>query len=207
MTSVFARWVIVPILLVCFAAGSARPQGAASAVINNLHEALLQVMKEAETLGAQGRYQRLEPTIKETYDFGRMVAIIAGSSWQAADGDQRARLRQAFERSSISTYAARFNGYSGERFEVLGERPGPRGAVLVDTQIVRPNAEPVPITYVMIESDQHWRVVDVLLEKSISELAVRRSEYNQILRDGGTDRLAATLQAKADETLASPPPK
>jgi hypothetical protein len=39
----------------------------------------------------------------------------------------------------------------------------------------------------------------VLLDKSISELAVRRSEYNQVLRTSGTEGLTETLDEKAAE--------
>ena len=49
---------------------------------------------------------------------------------------------------------------------------------------------------VMAERDGAWRIVDVLLERSISELAVRRSEYNQVLRTGGADKLAEVLDQK-----------
>ena len=102
------------------------------------------------------------------------------------------------------TYAARFNGFSGERFETLGERPGPRETVLVDTRIVRPDAPAVPITYVMTEQGgtaDHRRAS----RRSISELAVRRSEYNQVLRNGGTERLAET-SARSQPSCASPEP-
>jgi phospholipid transport system substrate-binding protein len=69
----------------------------------------------------------------------------------------------------------------------------------VDTQLVRPQDPPVPLTYVMAERDGSWRIIDVLLDRSISELAVRRSEYNQVLRNGGLNELAATLDKKADQ--------
>jgi phospholipid transport system substrate-binding protein len=100
---------------------------------------------------------------------------------------------------SVATYAARFNGFSGESFETLGQRQGPRDMTLVDTRIVRTDGPPVPITYVMAERDGEWRIVDVLLDKSISELAVRRSEYNQVLRTSGTEGLTETLDEKAAE--------
>src|SRR3546814_2269537 len=40
-----------------------------------------------------------------------------------------------------------FDGYEGERFEVLGEQPAQRGAVLVENQIVGSDGEPVAINY------------------------------------------------------------
>ena len=153
-------------------------------------------MKDAQKLGIDGRYKQLQPILEKSFDFERMIAIAAGSYWTNADEAQRRRLLAAFTELSITTYAARFNGFSGESFEMLGQRQGPRDTTLVDTRLNRTDGPPVPITYVMAERDGEWRIVDVLLEKSISELAVRRSEYNQVLRTSGTEGLSETLDEK-----------
>lgn len=166
-------------------------------VIERLHQALLETMKQADQMNVDARYKKLEPTLVASFDFERMIAVAAGSYWANATPAERTRLLDAFTKLSVTTYAVRFNGYSGERFETLGERSGPRETLLVDTRIVRPNEPPVAISYVMAERDGSWRIIDVLLDRSISELAVRRSEYNQVLRNGGPDKLAETLDDKA----------
>jgi phospholipid transport system substrate-binding protein len=168
-------------------------------VIDRLHRHLLMTMKDAQSLGIDGRYKQLAPILEESFDFERMIAAAAGSYWANADDSQRRKLLDAFTDLSITTYAARFNGFSGESFEVIGERQGPRDTMLVDTKLNRSDGPPVAITYVMAEREGDWRIVDVLLDKSISELAVRRSEYNQVLRSNGTEGLARTLGEKAAE--------
>jgi phospholipid transport system substrate-binding protein len=170
-----------------------------TAVIERLHQSLIETMKDAKRLGIDGRYKQLQPILEKTFDFERMIAAAAGSYWTSADEAQRQRLLDAFTDLSVTTYAARFDGFSGESFETLGERQGPRDTVLVDTRLNRTDGPPVPITYVMTERDGEWRIVDVLLDKSISELAVRRSEYNQVLRTSGTEGLTETLDEKAAE--------
>jgi len=190
------------LLLVALAAGPAA-LGAASPpadVIERLHSSLIATMKQANALGIDGRYKQLQPVLDRSFDFERMIAAAAGSYWTGASDAERARVLQAFTNLSITTYAARFNGYTGESFETTGERAGPRDTVLVDTKLIRTDGQPpVTITYVMTEKQGEWRIVDVLLDRSISELAVRRSEYNQILRNGGTEKLAATLDQKSAE--------
>ena len=47
-----------------------------------------------------------------------------------------------------------------------------------------------------------WRIIDVLVDSGISELAVRRSEYRKVLRTKGIDGLVNTLNAKADQLLS-----
>ena len=174
----------------------------ATGVVNSLHEILVEVMKNADALGVTGRYDKLLPLLSEAFDFEKMIRFASGSSWKTATAEQRENLISAFTRLSVSNYAARFSGFSGEVFEILGQRDGPRGSVLVDTRIVRNPDPPVAITYVLTKTDDRWRIADLLLENKVSEMAVRRSEYNPILRDGGPDKLAAALNTQADKLLA-----
>lgn len=174
----------------------------ATEVVNSLQESLLGVMKNAESLGIAGRYDQLLPSLRQAFYFERMIRFASGSSWRTATPEQREKLVDAFTRLSVSNYASQFNGYSGEVFEILGQREGPRGSVLVDTQIVRAADSPIAITYVLIKTDDQWRIVDLVLDEKVSEMAIRRSEYNSILRDGGPDKLAATLNEQADKLLA-----
>ncbi len=131
-----------------------------------------------------------------------MIRIATGSFWKKAAQNQQKRLLEAFIRMSASTYASQFDGYSGEAFKTLGAKPGPRGTMLVATQILRPDDSPVAITYVVKESGGMWRIVDVLLDNSISELAVRRSEYRQMLRSKGMKGLIDLLNSKASSLVA-----
>jgi phospholipid transport system substrate-binding protein len=181
----------------------ARPVAAdtPAAVVETLHEALVAVMRDAAGLTVRDRYARLAPTLEKTYDFQTMTRLAVGTAWTNAPPDQRAALTTAFSRLSIATYAERFSGYSGERFETLAEKEGPRGTRLVETRLVRPADAPVPLTYVLQKQEQGFRIIDVILQGSISELAVRRSEYAQVLRQGGADGLTKLLESKADEML------
>ncbi|MFO1153470.1 MAG: ABC transporter substrate-binding protein [Rhodospirillales bacterium] len=188
-----------------WAAGSPRD------VIDSLHAVLLKTLQSGKG-PIQARYDLLAPELGRIYDFRRMIEVATGASWATADDTQRDQLTKAFARLSTMIYADRFGGgYSGEKFEITGDRQGPRDTVLVDTLIHRGEATPlqpgetptVAVTYVLSQRDGEWRIVDVLLDRSISELAVRRSDYASILRDGGVDQLIKVLNEKADK-LAHP---
>jgi phospholipid transport system substrate-binding protein len=201
MCAAAVRLLIVLALLPFAVIHHARAAESPAAVIEKLHEVLLDTMKRAADLGIEGRYRNLQPVLEDSYDFERMIAIAAGSHWADASEDNRGALTNAFKRFSIATYASRFNGYSGERFELVGERPGPRDSILIDTRIVRSDGDPVPITYVFRSANGRWRIIDVLLEQAISELAVRRSEYAKVLEEGGPARLTEVLNQRADTMM------
>jgi phospholipid transport system substrate-binding protein len=197
----FVSRLVAAVFAVMLVAVQLHAESGPQAAIEGFHQTLLDVMKRADALGVQGRYQVLEPQVEQTLDLQRMIRVAAGSQWTKATPAEQEALLKAFSRLSVSTYASRFNGYNGERFETLGERPGPRDTVLVDTRIVKGDGSAVALTYVMEQTGDTWRVIDVLLDSSVSELAMRRSEYRSL--GGGTAAgLTDKLNAKADELMA-----
>ncbi|MEM7025727.1 MAG: ABC transporter substrate-binding protein, partial [Pseudomonadota bacterium] len=75
---------------------------------------------------------------------------------------------------------------------------GPRDAIVVETQLLRPSDKPVALNYVMRDQDGAWRIVDVLLDGKFSELARQKSEFAAVLRRGGAADLAKLLQDQID---------
>ena len=171
-------------------------------VIERLHGALLDVMRNAAELGYEGRYQELEPVLQESYDFPFMIRIAVGPAWRELEEDQRGRITELFTAMSVATYAARFDGYDGERFEILGNEPAPRDTVLVHSRIVLSDEEPVELSYLLKKFDGDWRIIDVLLEARYSELARHRAEFAAVLRNGGVPDLVSTLQRKITQLTA-----
>lgn len=198
---------IMILLLPSGGAFAAAPQDS----IESLHTVLLQAMKAGPSATVEARYALLKPKLDAIYDFRRMIEVAAGSTWANTDAATQNKLADAFARFSVMTYASRFGSFAGEEFRITGERPGARDTVLVDTEIDRgANAQLAPgenrtvtISYVMAKTDDGWRIIDVILDQSISELALRRSEYSRTLRSGGADQLIEVLNKKSDELAAA----
>ena len=172
-----------------------------SEVVDRFHEVLLSVMKTAGSTSVTARYKELKPEMEKAFNLPFMIRITVGSSWNRASEQQKSELIEAFKRMSVGTYAYRFNGYSGQIFKTLKVRTGPKGTRLVDTRIENPNDDSVTITYVMGKFGDKWKIIDVLLDRGISEMAVRVSEYRSILRSRGVRALARALSKKAANLL------
>ncbi len=171
-------------------------------VVEEFHAALLAVMKTAEKTPVGQRYKQLEPVIADAFNLDFMIRIAVGSRWKKTSESEMVALAAAFKRMSVGTYAARFRGYSGESFKTLNITDGPRKTKLVKTHIVRPEDTPVKLTYVMRQFGPDWHIIDVLLDGSISEMAVRVSEYRNILRNQGAGALATALDKIADRLIS-----
>lgn len=192
--------------LASLAARPARAQPAASAVavVEGFHAVLLQIMREAGTLGVRGRAERLGPAMLSAFDLPAMTRIAVGPPWTTMTPDQQAALYRAFIDWSVATYASRFDGYSGETFTTAGDSTTRSGDRMVRTLLNRVGgAAPVPLNYLLRQAPgQDWRIVDVYLNGTISELASRRSEFTGLLNDGGPDALAAELRQRTARLLA-----
>jgi phospholipid transport system substrate-binding protein len=175
-----------------------------AARVDAFHAALLDTMKEAKRLGTKGRYDRLFPVILDTFDVPGMTRLAAGPAWQAASPAQQAQLIEAFSRLMVATYAARFDDFTGERFEITAAVDQPPGNKLVKTRLVQSNGKTVNLTYLMHGAAGSWKIADVYLDGTISELAARRAEFTSIIKGGGPDALAGLLRQRADKLLAGP---
>lgn len=173
------------------------------AVVERLNAALLEVMKSADELGYDGRFEHLAPVLEDAFNFPFMARIATGRSWNEFDEAERERLVELFARMSTTTFAARFDDYGGEHFEITGERAGPRDSILVESRLVRRAKEPVGLDYLVRDfGEGDWQIIDVFLDSKFSELARQRSEFAAVLRDGGYASLIATIEDQI-ERLAS----
>lgn len=198
------RFAVLLVLAVVWLGAPARAeQTPAQAVVATLYDELLAVMKAADALGYAGRRDRLDPVIVEVYDLPTIARGSIGRAWKTLAPGQRKRLIAAMRRLTVATYAARFDGYAGESFRILSETPGPRGTVLVATEIVKSTGEPVRLNYLLRPTKTRgWQIVDVYLKGVYSELALKRAEYGAVIKREGFDGLVAAIERKADAFAA-----
>ena len=171
--------------------------GSGSDTVQGLYDALLSTMKNGRTLGQSGRFAQLEPVIRRTFDIPSMARLAVGSSWGTLSEALRQQVTEGFGRFISAIYADRFDSYAGQKLGVTGEQPAAAG-VMVRSQIVKANGEPVNVDYMMRRNGNSWLISDIYLDGAISEVATRRSEFAAILKNEGIDGLIAALNRKAD---------
>jgi phospholipid transport system substrate-binding protein len=171
----------------------------AAAVVSKLDEALLAAMRQAKSLGPKGRFSKLEPVITQVFDLPIMTRFAVGTTWSTLSPDQQQELIKAFSRMTVATYAHNFDGYSGQKFQLVSvDTRGPDK--LVHTVLVGGN-DKTNLVYRMRESGGTWKVIDVYYNGAVSSLLGQRSEYAQTLKTGGAPALVKKLNNHADELL------
>lgn len=195
MIASIARTVLLFLLLAV--AGPARADLPADPVAR-LNDGILALMRAAESgTPAAARLRDFEPVVRGSFDLETSLRVAVPGYDRAPEPERRALL-DAFARRNAAQYVSRFDGYSGETIEIAGERAGPRNTTLVETRLLRPESNPVVLTYVLRRTSDRWGIVDVLLNGSVSQLAVQRSDFAATLRSGGIPALTREFNAYAD---------
>jgi len=176
---------------------------APSAHVDEFHSVLLSVMKKADQLGVMGRYKTLEPVLTKIFHLKAMIQIASGPIWKKVSDEDQIKLFDAFTHLTIATYAAQFDGYSGQVFKTIGTKLGPQRTTLVETHIINADASTVALTYVFRKIKGQWRILDVLVDTGISELARKRSEFRKALMSGGAEALLFMMNSKTGSLLVN----
>jgi phospholipid transport system substrate-binding protein len=170
--------------------------------VQSFYDTLLTTMRHGKELGQSGRFIQLQPVVRSIFDVPFMARMAIGSGWATLTSAQRQLVIEGFERYIAAIYADRFETYSGEQLQVLGEQLSAVGTVVM-TRIVDSNGESENLNYLMRSNGSMWQIADVFLNGTISELAIRRSEFSSIRQRQGVDGLIAELNRKADLLLSA----
>jgi len=175
---------------------------AVRAPVEALYIALADVMKRADELGFEGRYETLRPVVASSYDLAFMASRVLGRRFRDLSPEQQTAWTETFERLTVATYADRFDGFGGEALEVGAVEESTADTRIVRSRIVPTDDDPVDVDYRLRNGGEGWRIVDVYLSGTVSELALRRSEYAGVLKKDGFDALRAKVETKIAEAEA-----
>lgn len=197
MTRLFALFLLVPACALAQAEPEAESEPAPAAVVERLHVALLEAMRQGDELGFAGRVELLEPVIAASFDFETIASIVTGRSWKTASAEQRDAFLDVFRRLSVATYASNFSSHDGESF-VTGDTQESRGTHIVRTHLEQQDGTQIPLNYLLRKNDDGWKIVNVVAQ-GVSDLSLKRAEYTAIIQDEGFDSLLSRLHEKVDD--------
>ena len=183
---------------------SAAASEPARARIEHFDGQLVATMKQASELGFEGRYRKLAAIIDETFDLQRIARLALGGEWTTLDAGQQKAYLDKFRKDTIATYAQRFDGYDGQRFEITGTHNVAGARRQVDTVIIDASGKRTPISYVLDNEGGEWRVINVVA-RGVSDLALKRGQYTGVIRDQGPEAFLDHFDRQLAKYPALPP--
>ena len=170
-----------------------------TAVVKGFYAKLQESMQQGEQLGYTGRYKKLDPVIQSSFNLPVMTRLAVGTAWTKANSGEQQSLVTAFSEFTVASYAHQFSDYNGEEFAVIDEKPI-AGGVIVETTLTPKDKAPVALNYLLRpDVNGSYRIVDVFLDGSISQLAARRAEFNAITERGGIQALVNSIDEKSKQ--------
>jgi phospholipid transport system substrate-binding protein len=176
-------------------ATAAASDTAITAPIATLGSALLQAMRTGQATFPQ-RYNALAPAVDQAFDLENVLQVSVGSYWRSLPPTQQQKLLQAFRAFIIATYVSNFKSYSGQTFSVSPEVRAVGAERIVSSKMAKPEGDVLRMDYVMHQTPLGWRAKDILLDGTISRVAVQRSDFASQLAQGDASRLIASLDQK-----------
>ena len=167
--------------------------------ITDLYAALHVVMRMPANASFQSRFDKLAPVIDRVLDIDTILRSSVGLRWNTLDEASRRTMFTVFRAFTIASYAANFDKDGGEKCESLPQTRASGADQIVNSKLIASNGEPIRLDYLMRSGAGGWRVVDVLLDGSISRVAVQRSDFRALLASGDSAPLIDSLKRKVAE--------
>ena len=188
-------------LLAPFAARAA-DLPAPAAPIAALNDGLVRIARAGRSTPFASRVQILQPLVEQAFDLPLILQNSVGLQWSSFTPQQKQDLLDAFTRWTIATWVANFDTDNGDSFQILPDTRTVGADQVVQTRLVPKSGEPTRLDYVMRNTGGAWKAVDILVDGSISRVAVQRSDFRSLLRGGNPAALIANLRDKAASLAA-----
>jgi len=156
--------------------------------VNFLHEGLKQISSNNNS-----DFKNVLKVINRTYDAEKMLKMIIGAAWKNQDNEKKKELIVVFKKYISKNYFNRFSkiqdvSFSNEKKEKISS----------DFFLVRSNLiikqEKISIDYLLHLKDNTWKIFDVLLDGSVSEIATKKSEFRIYIKEKKIDELIKALK-------------
>jgi phospholipid transport system substrate-binding protein len=144
----------------------------------------------------------LTPVVQQAFNLEDVVKATVGLRYANLPDDQKTALLQVFTDYTVASYVANFAGDATDRFVVDPQTRAVGEEQVVTSRIVPASGAATRLDYVVRQGPAGWRIVDVLIDGSISQVAVQRSDFRSLLGANSAERLIASLRRKTASLAA-----
>lgn len=193
----------VIVICIAFALGGTLSPSTAAAItateaVKSSIEQVVGLLEDKELKKADRvmeRRQRLQKIFNDRFSYEEMSKRSLGAHWNNLNETQRQQFVDLFRQLLARSYTGTIEGYSGERFQYLGERNEGEYAE-VRTKLLSRKGE-IPINYRLFSKSGEWQVYDIVVD-GISMVSNYRAQFTKIIRASSYEDLVQKLQNKSE---------
>jgi phospholipid transport system substrate-binding protein len=150
------------------------------------------------TISPAERADRFRTLFLASFDLPEIGRFVLGRHWRTATEPQRQEFQDLFADFTVLTWTRRFKDYHGETLDVRGALPDNDGGWLVDSRILRDQAQPLTVRWrVHPAKDSGWRITDIVVENASMAVTLRSDFAGAMQANGGhMEALLASMRDK-----------
>ncbi len=173
-------------------------------LVRQLTDAVIGVLQGKGPSPEQKR-EKIKAIVIDYVDFETMSRLVLARNWSGLTDDQKKQFTEEFKQHLAVTYGKNVESYNNEKVQITGDRDEGRGDWTVQTKILRPaGGGDILVDYRLRQVNGAWKVIDLVIER-VSLVSNFRSQFQDIMANGGIDRLLKLLHEKnaAGQSLKS----
>jgi phospholipid transport system substrate-binding protein len=144
-----------------------------------------------------------EEKILPHFDFDTMSKSVLGKNWHDANKDQQDRFITEFRTMLVRTYASALAKYRNQTIDYKPFRAQAGDTrVTVKTQILQPGGPALPVDYVLKQTGDDWKVVDISIE-GVSLVTNYRGQFTNELKQTDMNGLIQRIADKNKGTAVA----
>ncbi|HSD10215.1 MAG TPA: ABC transporter substrate-binding protein [Candidatus Binatia bacterium] len=164
-------------------------------VVRRMSDAVIAVLQEKD-LSADAKREKIRGIVEGYVDFQTMSRLVLARNWRELDDGKKKDFVEEFKRHLSVTYGKNVESYNNEKVQITGERDEGRGDWTVQSKILRPQGGgDILVDYRLRELNGEWKVIDLVIER-VSLVSSFRSQFQEVMANGGIDRLLELLREK-----------
>jgi phospholipid transport system substrate-binding protein len=169
-------------------------------IVENLHDKLLFLMKNSDSLEHEERVNEMTEVISNNFNIPLISQVVLGRHWNNLNLDEQADFVLLYTNLVATTYASRFNMFDGESFLYLTTQELNRGRKLVKTELHTSSDEIVTLEYLMAKDKNNWKIISVIANGA-NDISIKRGEYADVIKAKGYDALLVEINKKINESV------
>jgi phospholipid transport system substrate-binding protein len=164
-------------------------------VVRKLTDAVIAVLQD-KGLSPDAKRAKIRTIVVDYVDFPTMSRLVLARNWNGLSEEQKKAFVEEFKQHLAVTYGKNVESYNNEKVQIVGDRDEGRGDWTVQTKILRPQGGgDILVDYRLRQINGEWKVIDLVIER-VSLVSNFRSQFQDVMANGGIDRLLKLLHEK-----------
>jgi|GEM_PF-7094099 phospholipid transport system substrate-binding protein len=183
---------------------SEQDRDAARQTVTTLGADLAALSGRVDGMSGQEAVSAAGEVVRKSFNLERIAAATVGTSvFQKWTADQQRDYVDAFIRYTLASQTGMLTRYKQDRLTIQGVETAPDDLTMVRTKYAGEDGTTSRVDFLLAKDEADtFRIVDLVIDGSISQLTLRRAEFKSVLKSKGYDGLLAILRKKADQLIA-----